>query len=46
MENNVTWLHYATNISSINQLSGLLIKRPEEQEVAQDDTAPVLHMFL
>ena len=30
----------------VKQLSGLLIKQPEEQEVAQDDTAPVLHLLL
>ena len=32
--------------STVNWLSGLLIKQPEKQEVAQDDTAPVLHLFL
>ena len=31
--------------STVNQLSGLLIKQPEKQ-VAQDDTAPVLHLLL
>ena len=29
----------------VNQLLGLLIKQPEEQEVAQDDTASVLHLL-
>ena len=32
--------------STVKRLSGLLIKQPEEQEVAQDDTAPVLHLLL
>ena len=29
----------------VNRLSGSLIKQPNKQEVAQDDTAPVLHTF-
>ena len=32
--------------STANRLSGLLIKQPEEQEVAQDDTVPVLYLLL
>ena len=32
--------------STVKQLSGLLIKQPKEQEVAQDDTAPMLHLLL
>ena len=31
--------------STVNRLSGLLIKQPEKQEVAQDETAPVLHLL-
>ena len=34
------------NCSMVKRLSGLLIKQPEEQEVAQDDTVPVLHLLL
>ena len=32
--------------STVKRLLGLLIKQPEEQEVAQDDIAPVLHLLL
>ena len=31
--------------SMVKRLSGLIIKQPEEQEVAQDDTAPCFNCY-